>query len=233
MGSSRLPAKVLTDLNGQPVLARVVNRVSRARRVDKVVVATTDLPLDDAVEDYCRINGWSCFRGAENDVLNRYYQAACRHRADVVVRITADCPLIEPEIVDLVVSDYLDHAATVDYVSNVHPVRTFPRGLDVEVMSFDALVRAEHEDHNPAWREHVTVYLQRNPGLFTARNVVDEADHSEQRWTVDTIEDLTFVRRLYSHFNDDQFGWREVLDLLRQHPEWLEINRHIQQVVVE
>jgi len=233
MGSTRLPAKVLMDLGGQPVLARVVNRARRARRVDKVVVATTDLQLDDAIADYCRVNGWSCFRGEENDVLNRYYKTACRNRADVVVRITADCPLIEPEIIDRVVADYLAHAATVDYVSNVHPVRTYPRGLDVEVMSFDALVRAEHEDDNPAWREHVTVYLQRNPALFTMRNITDAVDHSDQRWTVDTLEDLTFVRRIYSHFQNDAFGWREVLDLLGQHPEWLEINGHIQQVVVD
>ena len=171
------------------------------------------------------------FQGSENDVLDRYYQAALAFGAEAIVRITSDCPLIEPEIIDRVVSEFLSHYPDADYVCNVLP-RTFPRGLDVEVMSFEALKRAWHEDNNPAWREHVTQYIQRHPEIFRIRNVASEVDYSHMRWTVDTPEDLIFVRKIYEYFGHDNFSWKDVLHLLKLHPEWLEINRHIQQKMV-
>ena len=231
MGSTRLDSKVLEDLAGQPMLARVTNRTRRAKALDASVVATTTQPIDDAIVGLCKERGWPFFRGSEEDVLDRYYQAALAFEADVVVRITADCPLIEPEIINWVVSEFVSYQLEVDYMSNSLE-RSFPRGLDVEVMSFDALGKAWREDRDPASREHVTPYIRRNPDKFRIRNVANDIDYSYMRWTVDTIEDLNFVRKIYDHFQSDSFNWREVLHLLETHPEWLEINKHIQQKAV-
>lgn len=230
MGSTRLPGKVLLDLAGEPVLARVVQRARQATKIQEVVVATTTEPRDEAIVELCDARGWPYFRGSENDALDRYYQAALECEADVVVRITADCPLIEPEIVDTVVQEFLDRQPHVDYACNFLPQRTFPRGLDTEVMRFDALERAWHEDHNPAWREHVTSYINCNPELFQIRGVLNDVDYSFMRWTVDTPEDLQFVRIVYQRLgNRDDFNWRQVLGVLERDPELLEINRHVQQ----
>lgn len=232
MGSTRLPGKVLLDIAGAPMFERVVKRVQRAHGLDEVVIATTIQPADDIIEQLCVERHWPCFRGSEEDVLDRYYRTACQFRADVVVRITSDCPLIDPEVVDRVIAEFMTNQPAVDYASNTWPRRTFPRGLDTEVIRFDALERAWSEDANPAWREHVTPYIYRNPDLFRIHNVVSEPDYSHMRWTVDTPEDLTLVRLIYERFGHDRFSWREVLAVLEEHPEWLEINRHIQQRAV-
>lgn len=231
MGSTRLPGKVLEDLAGEPMLARVVNRTRWAKTLDIVVVATTTQPVDDAIVLLCEKQGWSFFRGSEGDVLDRYYQAALAFKADAVVRITSDCSLTEPEIIDKVVTEFLSHYPQAEYVSN-NLQRTFPLGLDVEVMSFGALEKAWQEDSNPSWREHVTPYIWHHPEKFKIRNIANDTDYSFMRWTVDTIEDLTFVRKIYNYFQNDTFSWREVLHLLETHPEWLEINRQVQQKVV-
>lgn len=232
MGSTRLPGKVLLDLAGEPTLARVVNRTLRAQTLDEVVVATTVQPADDAIARLCAERGWRCFRGSENDVLDRYYHAAIAHQADIVVRITSDCPLIKPEIVDRVVHEFLGSQPEIDYACNTLPHRTFPKGLDTEVMRFDVLEQAWAKDDNPAWREHVTPYMRRNPHLFRVHGIMNDADFSHMRWTVDTPEDLAFVRRIYGHFRHDRFSWQEVLAVLEQHPQWLEINRHVKQKVI-
>lgn len=231
MGSTRLPGKVLKDLAGEPLLARVVSRTLRAKSMNDVVVATTKDPTDDAIVDLCQERGWQFFRGNQEDVLDRYYQSALAFEADIIARITSDCPLIEPEIIDRMVNEFLSHYPEVDYVSNSLQ-RTFPLGLDVEVMSFDALEKAWQEDNNPIWREHVTPYLRRHPKKFRTRNVASDIDYSYMRWTVDTIEDLTFIRKIYNHFQSDIFTWREVLRLLEIHPEWLKINQEVQQKIV-
>ena len=228
MGSTRLPGKVLEDIAGQPMLAHVVERTSRAKTVDAVVVATTTLPADDAIVDLCSERGWDCFRGSPEDVLDRYYRAATLFEADVIVRITSDCPLIDPEVIDRTVNQFLGYYPAVDYVSNTL-IRTFPRGLDTEVMSFAALGKAWQEDDNPAWREHVTPYIYRHPDRFNTRNVANDTDYSHMRWTVDTPEDLAFVRKIYDHFHNNKFTWTKVLDLLKVYPEWMEINRNIEQ----
>jgi spore coat polysaccharide biosynthesis protein SpsF len=232
MGSTRLPGKVLLDLAGDPMLARCVERTRRARMLDEVAVATTSQPADEAIADLSAERGWPCFRGSEEDVLDRYYCAAVAQRADVIVRITSDCPLIEPEIVDQVVGAFLDRQPEVDYASNVLPTRTFPRGLDTEVMRFDVLEWAWREDGDPGSREHVTPYIWCNPELFRLYGVTNEADCSSMRWTVDTLEDLTFVRRVYEHFGHDRFSWREVLIALEEHAVWLNFNRHVKQKVI-
>jgi spore coat polysaccharide biosynthesis protein SpsF len=228
MGSSRLPGKVLMPLAGEPMLARVVERLRRATRLDEVVVATTVEPADEAVAQLCQARGWPCFRGSQDDVLDRFYRAGREHGADVIVRVTADCPLIEPAVVDRVVQAYLD-AKDADLVSNVWPRRTFPRGLDTEVVRWAALERAWREDDNPAWREHVTAFIYRRPDLFRVANVENAQDFSAGRWTVDTADDLALVRAVYDHFGHDRFGWEQTLRLLDQHPEWTALNRHIEQ----
>jgi spore coat polysaccharide biosynthesis protein SpsF len=232
MGSTRLPGKVLNDLAGQPLLARVIERARRAKTLDNVVVATTEQTVDDIIIRLCEERGWPHFRGSEEDVLDRYYRTALAFKADVIVRITSDCPLTEPEIIDRVVNELLSGYPETEYVSN-NITRTFPLGLDVEAMSFKALEKAWREDSNPAWREHVTLYMLRHPEKFKTRNITNDRDYSYMRWTVDTIEDLTFVRKIYHHFQNDNFYWREVLGLLEMHPDWLEINQHVQQKVVQ
>jgi len=227
MGSTRLPGKVLMDLGGQPVLVRVFERIRRAKTLDEIVVATSDLPADNPIAQLCFERGWRCFRGSAADVLDRYYRAALAARADVVVRITADCPLIDPDVVDLVVREFLKHRA--DYASDDNP-RTFPRGLDAEVLTFSALERAWKEGKEAYQREHVTPFVYEHPELFSVISVHNDADYSQYRWTLDTVEDLELLHAVYEKLgNRDDFGWREVLALMEREPELAELNAHVVQ----
>jgi len=230
MGSSRLPSKVLMDLAGEPMLVRVVNRVRLARLLDKVIVATTTNPKDVVIWNLCNKRGFLCTKGSEEDVLDRYYQTAVAYHADNVVRITSDAPFIEPAVIDKVVAEF--YASRVDYASNFI-VRTYPLGLECEVMRLSALKKVWREDTQ--WREHVTPYIYKHPELFSLKNVVNGdvgVDYSGMRWTVDTAEDLDFVRKVYNHFGHGVFSWREVLELLAEHPDWSEINKNITQRIV-
>lgn len=229
MGSSRLPGKVLRLVDGQPMLCYVVRRAARAQRVDELVVATTTGPADEPIAAFCRTEGLPCFRGSETDVLDRYYRAARQQGADAIVRITGDCPLIDPEVIDRVVEAFQQHQPKIDYAANIIPRRTYPRGLDTEVFRFDALKRAWREARDPESREHVTAYLYRNPDRFRLLGVLNENDLSAKRWTVDTEDDLRLVCAIVAHFGHDRFSWHEVLDAYQQHPEWLEINKHVVQ----
>ncbi|HEV8698336.1 MAG TPA: glycosyltransferase family protein [Candidatus Limnocylindrales bacterium] len=227
MGSERLPGKVLLPLLGEPMLTRVVRRTARAGRLDEVVVATTDQPADDAIVELADREGWHVVRGSAHDLLDRYVVAARAHDAEVIVRITSDCPLIDPEVIDRTIAAF--DAADVDYASNSLEPRTFPRGLDVEVVSRAALERAWREDADPAWREHATPYVYRHPEAFRVLAVRSEDDQSEQRWSVDTPEDYELVRRIYEAIGRDDFGWREALAVVVAHPDWAALNRHIVQ----
>lgn len=225
MGSTRLPGKVLLDLCGRTMLARVVRRVRRAVLVDEVIVATSQSPEDDAIVDQCNRLSVACFRGSESDVLERYYQAATSHDADVVVRITADCPLIDPQIIDLVVSAFLNGRP--DYASNILQ-RTYPRGLDTEVMTSETLASARSEASQPYERTHVTPYIYRTPGRFRLLSVTGDSDLSQGRWTVDCRDDLDFLIAIYQRLNrDDEFSWRDVCRLLREEPSLADLNRHV------
>lgn len=230
MGSTRLPGKVLKDLGGETMLSRVVNRVRRARLIDEVVVATTDRAADEAIVAECGRSSVTVTRGDQEDVLDRYFRAAQERKADVVVRITSDCPLIDPEITDKTVAAFLE--ARPDYASN-RLVQTYPRGLDTEVMTFDALERSWHEARKPYERTHVTPYIYEHPEDFRLLSVTADADYSSHRWTVDTPEDLEFVRAIYSRLaGNAAFLWGDVLEVLDREPELIELNRFIMQKAV-
>lgn len=231
LGSTRLPGKVLKDIGGRTMLARVVRRVRRAATLDDVIVATTTEPADSAVVEECARLGVHCFRGSELDVLDRYCQAAKQLNADAVVRITSDCPLIDPGVIDSVVAVFRNE--TPDYASNVIE-RTYPRGLDTEVVSMDALARAWQEARHHYERVHVTPYFYRNPELFRMRSVVADRNHSGFRWTVDTAEDLAFICSIYEALGpDDLFDWKSVLCLLSKEPELAAANSGIRQKSLE
>jgi spore coat polysaccharide biosynthesis protein SpsF len=204
-----------------------VYRLRKCRLLDDIVIATTTDPRDDAIADLCAREGWDCFRGSENDVLDRYYQAARQHGADTIVRITSDCPLIDPAVTDSVIATFAAAAPAADYASNVFP-RTYPRGLDTEVFSFAALETAWREDTSE-WREHVTPFLWKQPERFRQITAANPVDYSSHRWTVDTPEDFELVGRIYEHFGHGDFGWRDVLALLAQHPDWVKINADVEQ----
>jgi spore coat polysaccharide biosynthesis protein SpsF len=198
MGSTRRPGKVLADLAGAPMLARQVARLQRCRELDEIVVATTTRTDDDAVEALARELGLPVFRGSEQDVLSRYVGAARAARAELVVRVTADCPLIDPDVTDLVVRTAREGGC--DYASNTHQ-RTYPQGLDTEAFFADVLERMARLGTSSEAREHVTWFLHRErPELFVVRHVTDTADNSDLRWTVDTEEDLLRARRIYEAF---------------------------------
>jgi spore coat polysaccharide biosynthesis protein SpsF len=227
MNSSRLPGKVLMDLAGDTVLARVVRRLRRANLIDEIVVATTCSAVDQAIVDECQRLRVRIFRGEENDVLDRYYHAAQGIDADGIVRITGDCPLIDPQITDNTIRWFLDQQP--DYASNTLE-RTYPRGLDTEVMTWDALACAWREAHVPYQRTHVTPYLYENPDRFDILAVKGPVDYSDHRWTLDTPEDLAFIRAVYDRLdNDDGFSWHDALVVLQREPELAGLNRGVMQ----
>ncbi len=222
MTSTRLPGKILADLAGKPLLYHVVVRAKQSRTLDLVAVATTEGLTDDETARYCEQVGIPCFRGSEDDVLDRYYQSAKHFGAGVVVRLTADCPLLDPEVIDKVVRFF--YAGDYDYVSNtIEP--TYPDGLDTEVFRWQALERTWREAQLKSEREHVTPYIWKQPNLFRQANVRNDVDLSGLRWTVDEPQDLEFVRSVYAHLaRSPSFGMKQVLALLDNHPELMDIN---------
>ncbi len=230
MGSTRLPGKVLKHLAGATVLERVVSRVRRCRLVSDVVVATSAEPADDVILNECQRLGTEAFRGSEQDVLDRYYRAAQQAGAEVVVRITSDCPLIDPEVSDKTIQKFLVERP--DYASNALE-RTYPRGLDTEVMTFAALECAWTEARQAYQREHVTPFLYQHPERFKLLSVKGDHDYSQYRWTLDTPEDLEFLRAVYARSIDHQdLSWRNVLNIVQREPELAEMNRHIVQKTI-
>jgi len=227
MGSTRLPGKVLMDLGGKTVLARVVDRLRRATLVNEIVVATTDSIADDAIIQECSRIEVASLRGSEDDVLDRYYHASLQTAAEGVVRITSDCPLIDPQIADETIRSFLDLRP--DYASNALD-RTYPRGLDTEVMTCDALSCAWREAHLSYQRAHVTPYLYENPDRFDILAVRGHFDYGDQRWTLDTPQDLAFIRAVYERLgNNDSFTWHDALVVLQREPELIELNRGVMQ----
>jgi len=230
--ATRLPGKPLAEVMGRPLLSYLLERVKRAKQIDEVVVATTTNPLDVQIVELCKKEGISYFRGSEEDVLERYYQAAEAHGADAVVRITADCPLIDPEVIDRVVAAFLDSSH--DYLSNTIE-RSYPRGLDVEAFTFEALEKAARFSSKPDEREHVTLHMYRHPDRFSIGSLKQKEDSSEYRLTVDTEEDFELVRKIFEELypRKREFSLSDLLLLLKERPELARINAHVQQKVVE
>ena len=244
MSSSRLPGKILADIAGQPMLQRVFIRTSRAATVTETIFATTTDASDDPVAEYCDFSGIPFTRGSLYDVLDRYYQAAKHNKADVVVRVTADCPVIDPILIDNVVSTLLDDEY--DFVCNRLPPpwhRTYPIGLDVEACTFKILEKVWKEAKEPQHREHAMPYLYEGVELtwqsrtlqtgISARgyNIAllhHTTDFGEYRWTVDTREDLEFMRQIYARFDGrDDFTWTDVLDVVHNEPQLTQINANV------
>jgi len=225
MGSRRLPGKSLAEIEERPMLWHVIHRVKRATLIDRVVVATSTATADDAIERMCRENNVPCYRGSEYDVLDRFYHAARAEKAAQVVRITADCPLIDPEVIDRVVRRF--QRGDLDYASNAM-VRSYPDGLDTEIFSFSALERAWHEAGKASEREHVTPYLRSEK--FRTANVESGSISMYQhyRWTVDEVEDLEFIRAVYKAFRgQESFGMKDVLQLIEKNPGLEKMNSEI------
>jgi spore coat polysaccharide biosynthesis protein SpsF len=232
MGSSRLPGKVLQDICGETMLARVLRRTGRSRLIGKVVVATTESPADDPVVRESLDCGCEVFRGSEADVLDRYYQAARKFRAEAIVRVTSDCPLIDAQIIDKVVQAFLSEKP--DYAAN-NFVRSYPLGLDNEIVTFAALERTWKEATQAYQRSHVTCYMEENPDKFRLLSVTGDRDYSQYRWTVDTGEDLDFVRVVYGRLREKgaYFSWQDLIGLLEAEPQLALINAHIKQKPIE
>jgi spore coat polysaccharide biosynthesis protein SpsF (cytidylyltransferase family) len=230
LGSTRLPGKALLPIAGRPMLAHVIARTLAVPGVDQTVLATTVSPDDDGLEQVAASLGVSTVRGSVDDVLDRFHSALRAHPADAIVRITADCPLLDSEVSGRVVADYAAHGGDVDYVSNVEPP-TYPDGLDTEIVSAAALDRAWCEARLPSDREHVTTYIRAGKHGFKIRNVeYPGADLSGHRWTVDEPRDLEFVRAIYHELAGDgrrAFGMHEVLSLLDRRPELSALNAGI------
>jgi spore coat polysaccharide biosynthesis protein SpsF len=245
MSSSRLPGKILADIAGQPMLTRVYMRTSRAKTLNEVIFATTTDASDDPVAEYCDFSGIASTRGSLFDVLDRYYQTASQAKADIVVRITADCPVIDPELIDNVVNTLIHDEY--DFVCNRLPPpyeRTYPIGLDVEACTFKALKKAWKDAKEPQHREHAMPYFYEGVQLSALSRQLSEGvsprgfkvallnhttDFGDYRWTVDTPEDLEFMRQVYGHFDSrDDFTWKELLDLVHDEPELAKINAGVE-----
>ncbi|MDF2178303.1 glycosyltransferase family protein [Aliiglaciecola sp. CAU 1673] len=224
MSSSRLPGKVMMDLLGKPMILRQIERIERSHLIDKLIVATSTEPSDDGLAKLCEDHNVPCARGSLKDVLDRFYQAASGYHPEHVVRLTADCPLADANVIDGVIRKHLQVGS--DYCSNVCPP-TFPDGLDVEVMTYDALVRSHSQANSDRYREHVTLYMREHAELFHLANLSHDSDLSKLRWTVDYPEDLQLVRQIFSALypQNPAFDFQNVLALLRTHPEWQQLNQ--------
>ncbi len=221
IGSERLPGKVLTEIIGCPMLEVIVRRVRGSTKIDEFIAATTKRPEDDAVAECAEELGVKCFRGADEDCLDRVYSAAREQKADVVVQLTGDNPLVDGHFIDMVIGEYFMPGEEVDYVDTTTD-GSFPYGLSVEVVSMRALEEAWNNECDRFNREHVTQYILKRPEEFRLKHLASPEDNSSLRWTVDTHEDLVYVRRLFEHFGEVNVHWEDFLDISKKHPEWRE-----------
>ncbi len=221
MSSSRFPGKVLHELCGKPMIRQQLSRLQRSQRHSEIVIATTDQTVDDRIVSWAQKENLRCLRGSTEDVLARYIMAAKATQAEVIVRITADCPLVDPIILDTVVTELIDHQYDCDYASNVLR-RTYPRGLDVEAFFADTLFRMSRYAVTNEEREHVTVVVRgAKRELFATRSIEDTSDNSDLRWTVDTEQDFKLIEKIWGglQLNTNVVSYREILAYVRSHPE--------------
>jgi len=232
IGSTRLPNKVMKKIKGKSILFYVVNRVKKSYLINKLVIATTTKNQDGVIVEEARKLNVDFFRGSENDVLGRYYNAAKKYNADVIVRITSDCPLIDPIIVDNIIKKHIENKA--DYTANIIN-RTFPRGLDTEVFNFNVLEKTNELAREKYHKEHVTTYILENPERFKLQNIKadDTIKRPDIRITVDTEEDFELISKIIEHFKNIEFGIKDVIHFLNEKPQLLEINKNIKQTEVK
>lgn len=225
MGSTRLPGKVMMDLGGKPVIEHVVDRLNKSQLIDKIIIATSNNPNNQPLIKFCQNFGINYFIGSEEDVLDRYYQTAIDNDIDledIIIRITSDCPLIDPFVVDSVIKEHISNKN--DYTANVLEC-TYPDGLDCEVFNFSALKEAWINGNLSSQREHVTLYIRDNPGKFKLGNVKNKEDLSDFRWTLDEKEDFIFINEIYKHFsNKSFFTMEDIVNLLKINPSLIDIN---------
>lgn len=230
MGSSRLPGKVMLELFGKPVIQHVIERIGQSKEIDEIVIATTKLTQDDVIAKEAEKNGVKCFRGSEEDVLSRYYYAAEKYEIETVVRVTSDCPLIDPFITDSIIKCFKDNQF--DIVTNASSdlkTRTYPRGLDTEVFSFSVLEDAFNYAKKTYQREHVTPYIYEISKKI--HNYKASEDYSKYRWTLDTYEDFELIKTIYAKLYRGQhdFYYKDILDLIEQYPNIARINEAVEQ----
>lgn len=232
MGSTRLPGKVLKKVKDKVVLDYVIERLKCCKEVDNIVLATTTSEKDDMLRDYAVNKRINLFRGDEEDVLSRYYNAAEKYKADLVIRITSDCPLIDPKIVDEVIRKHIESDA--DYTANTIK-RTYPRGLDVEVFNFDVLAEAYKNASENYQREHVTLYIKEHIEKFKLQNIEAKGklDRPDIRITLDTEKDFELIKKIILHFDGVEFTAEDIVDFLNRNPKLLEMNRNIKQKEVK
>ena len=231
MASTRLPGKIMKKVLDKTLLEYQLERLFRVKQAGQVIIATTDHGEEQPIVDLCQKLGVPYFRGSEQDVLARYYSAATEYGVDVVVRITSDCPLIDPAVIDKVIGFYLAHKEEYDYVSNTFPELTYPRGMDTEVFSYQALMEAHEEATDQAEREHVTIFIKRHLDRYRIENITYEKDYSHYRWTVDTPEDFALIEKMIAALYpvNPHFTLEDCLTLIEEHPEWVKINAHVKQ----
>ena len=230
MTSTRLPGKVLKEVLGKSLLAYQIERLRKVKLADNIVIATTVNATDDRIVEFCMENDVDYYRGSEQDVLARYMGAARKYSSQTIVRVTSDCPLIDPDVVDRVISTFVRAAGKADYVSNTL-LRTYPRGLDTEVFSYPVLEEAFSRGADPAEREHVTPYIYHRPDRFCLLSVAQDTDLSAHRWTVDTQEDFDLIRLMLESLYPikPDFRMKDCIELLENHPDWIAINRNVKQ----
>ena len=230
MTSTRLPGKIMKEVMGKSLLEYQIERMKRVKSADEIVIATTWGDADRVIVDYCDRLSIHYFRGSEQDVLSRYYEAAKASDADVVVRLTSDCPLIDPSIVERVLKYYSDHSAEYDYVSNCL-IRTYPRGMDTEVFPVRVLEEGYREATDPQDREHVTSFFYRHAQRYRLSNVAYSRDCSRHRWTVDTEKDFLLIKQILEILYPEKpnFSMEDVLDLIDRDPSLFSINAHVEQ----
>lgn len=234
MTSTRLPGKVLKTVLGKSLLEHQIERLRRVHLADELVIATTVNPEDEPIVALGDSLMVPVCRGSEDDVLARYYETAVTHGADVIVRVTSDCPLIDPAVIDQVINYFLTSHPAFDYVSN-RIVPSYPRGMDTEVFSFKSLAAAFNEGMLLPDREHVTPFIYRHPDRYALGNLSYWDDQSRHRWTVDTADDFELIRRIIEALYPDNplYSLEDVLLLMDRHPDWFLINAHVEQKKLE
>jgi len=224
MGSKRLPGKIMKKIINKPMIEILLDRISKSKMINEIIVATSDKPDNLEFIDYLKFKNINYFIGDEEDVLSRYYFTAKKHNINDIVRITADCPLIDPKVIDNTVIKFIKD--NVDYTSNIFP-RSYPKGLDTEVFSFESLQKANIEANSEYDREHVTTYI-RESGNFKISNLSYIKDYSNYRLTVDWEEDFKLIDKIFNFFKPNIFfSWLDIVDLFKKNPELILINNHL------